>query len=193
MSQVIMQIEKKSSAFIDTIVNCVAKRKYLSPDQIRSKTRKREIVEARQIAMSMSKLFTRASLATIGSEIGGKDHATVLHACKTINNLMDTDQKFLGSIIQIREDIEALLQNFENSDDAFVCIQCGGIHIQQQAWVDPNSLKYVDCIEMDKDDIIYNWCSDCESHVQFITRGKFKESQDEETQPKTQMKIVSDF
>ncbi|MDX2443128.1 MAG: chromosomal replication initiator protein DnaA, partial [Bacteroidales bacterium] len=61
---------------------------------IQSKTRKREIVQARQIAMFFSKSLTKSSLATIGSKIGGKDHATVLHACKTVNNLIDTDKRF---------------------------------------------------------------------------------------------------
>ena len=63
-------------------------------DMIQSKTRKREIVQARQIAMYFSKSLTKSSLATIGAKIGGKDHATVLHACKTVNNLMDTDKRF---------------------------------------------------------------------------------------------------
>jgi len=48
-------------------------------------------VQARQVAMYFSKNLTKSSLATIGSQIGGKDHATVLHACKTVNNLVETD------------------------------------------------------------------------------------------------------
>lgn len=63
-------------------------------DAIHSNTRKREIVQARQIAMYFSKNLTKSSLAAIGSKIGGKDHATVLHACKTVNNLIDTDKRF---------------------------------------------------------------------------------------------------
>jgi chromosomal replication initiation ATPase DnaA len=54
------------------------------------KTRKREVVTARQVSMTLAKHFTNYSLAKIGTEIGGKDHATVLHACKTVNNLIDT-------------------------------------------------------------------------------------------------------
>ncbi|MCD6092082.1 MAG: chromosomal replication initiator protein DnaA [Bacteroidales bacterium] len=63
-------------------------------DVINSKTRKREIVQARQLAMFFSKKHTKSSLATIGQHCGNKDHATVLHAVKTINNLVDTDKKF---------------------------------------------------------------------------------------------------
>jgi len=56
--------------------------------------RKRHIVQARQLAMYFSKKLTKASLASIGSQIGKRDHATVLHACKTVNNLSTTDKQF---------------------------------------------------------------------------------------------------
>ncbi len=63
-------------------------------DVLNSKTRKREIVQARQLAMYFSKLHTKSSLATIGLHCGNKDHATVLHACRTVNNLIETDKQF---------------------------------------------------------------------------------------------------
>ncbi|RLD44096.1 MAG: chromosomal replication initiator protein DnaA, partial [Bacteroidetes bacterium] len=63
-------------------------------DLINSKTRKREIVQARQLAMFFSKKHTKSSLATIGLHCGNKDHATVLHACRTVNNLLETDKQF---------------------------------------------------------------------------------------------------
>jgi chromosomal replication initiator protein len=63
-------------------------------DVINSKTRKREVVQARQLAMFFSKKHTKSSLAHIGKQCGNKDHATVLHAVKTINNLAETDKKF---------------------------------------------------------------------------------------------------
>ena len=61
---------------------------------MKSKTRKREVVQARQIAMYFSKKMTKSSLANIGMNCGGKDHATVLHACRTVNNLSETDKVF---------------------------------------------------------------------------------------------------
>ena len=61
---------------------------------MKSKTRKREVVQARQIAMYFSKKMTKSSLANIGMHCGGKDHATVLHACKTVDNLSSTDKQF---------------------------------------------------------------------------------------------------
>lgn len=78
----------------------------LQAEAITSKTRKREIVQARQIAMYFAKNMTKLSLATIGSQIGGKDHATVLHACKTVNNLIDTDRQFKGYIDEIEKKLK---------------------------------------------------------------------------------------
>lgn len=63
-------------------------------EMINSKTRKREIVQARQLAMYFAKKHTKASLASIGLHCGNKDHATVLHACRTVNNLVETDKQF---------------------------------------------------------------------------------------------------
>lgn len=63
-------------------------------EKINSSTRKREIVQARQLAMYFSKTYTNNSLANIGNKLGKKDHATVLHACKTVKNLYDTDRNF---------------------------------------------------------------------------------------------------
>lgn len=65
-------------------------------------SRKREIVEARQISMFFSKELTKKSLADIGLECGDKDHATVLHACKTINNLIQTDKLMKAKIETLR-------------------------------------------------------------------------------------------
>ena len=44
--------------------------------------------------MYFAKRMTKASLASIGSQIGNRDHATVLHACKTVDNLNETDKQF---------------------------------------------------------------------------------------------------
>jgi len=75
-------------------------------DVINSKTRKREIVQARQLAMFFSKKHTKSSLATIGQHCGNKDHATVLHAVKTVNNLLDTDKKFKSYVDDLDKKIK---------------------------------------------------------------------------------------
>jgi chromosomal replication initiator protein len=72
-------------------------------ERLNTNTRKREIVEARYISMYFSKQKTRHTLDYIGESIGGKDHATVLHACKTVNNLMETDRKFREKIDELEK------------------------------------------------------------------------------------------
>ena len=81
---------------IDYIQKVVCDYFDLPIELLKSKTRKREVVQARQIAMFFSKKMTKSSLANIGMHCGGKDHATVLHACRTVNNLMETDKTFRG-------------------------------------------------------------------------------------------------
>ena len=83
---------------IDYIQKIVCDYFQLPIELMKSKTRKREVVQARQIAMYFSKKLTKSSLASIGAHSGGKDHATVLHACRTVNNLIETDKKFKGYV-----------------------------------------------------------------------------------------------
>ncbi|MEZ7865971.1 MAG: chromosomal replication initiator protein DnaA [Paludibacteraceae bacterium] len=75
----------------------------LSVDAISTKSRKLEVVQARQIAMYLSKNLTKNSLSTIGNYIGQRDHATVLHACKKVMDLMDTDKHFKKNVEEIEE------------------------------------------------------------------------------------------
>jgi chromosomal replication initiator protein len=72
-----------------------------------SPSRKREIVQARQVAMFLSKKMTNHSTSYIGQVIGKRDHATVIHAIKAVQDSLDTDKVF-----QFRmKDLENMLQN----------------------------------------------------------------------------------
>jgi chromosomal replication initiator protein len=93
----------KRELSIDYIQKVVCNYFNVPIEMLQSNTRKREIVQARQIAMYFSKNLTKSSLATIGSQIGDKDHATVLHACKTVNNLLETDKRFRVQIDEIEK------------------------------------------------------------------------------------------
>lgn len=84
----------KREVSIDYIQKVVSDYFQMDIETLQSKTRKRHIVQARQLAMFFAKKFTKASLASIGSQIGQRDHATVLHACKTVDNLSSTDKQF---------------------------------------------------------------------------------------------------
>lgn len=95
--------QSKHEITIDYIQKIVCDYFNMPTDSLQSKTRKREIVQARQIAMYFSKTLTKSSLASIGAQIGNKDHATVLHACKTVNNLIDTDKHFRVDVEEIEK------------------------------------------------------------------------------------------
>ncbi|MCT4648284.1 MAG: chromosomal replication initiator protein DnaA [Carboxylicivirga sp.] len=107
--QIIDKLVKKTTKeiSIDSISQTVCDYFGLELDILQSKTRKREIVQARQIAMFFSKGMTNSSLSTIGAKIGKKDHATVLHACKAINNLIETDKDFKGQIKEIEAQLKS--------------------------------------------------------------------------------------
>jgi len=107
--QIIDKLVKKTTKelSIDSISQTVCDYFGLELDILQSKTRKREIVQARQIAMFFSKGLTNSSLSTIGAKIGKKDHATVLHACKAINNLIETDKDFKGQIKEIEAQLKS--------------------------------------------------------------------------------------
>ncbi|MDA7694191.1 chromosomal replication initiator protein DnaA [Flavobacteriaceae bacterium] len=93
---VVMKFVKntKREVSIDYIQKVVSDYFQMDVETLQSKTRRRHIVQARQLAMYFAKKFTKASLASIGNQIGKRDHATVLHACKTVDNLTFTDKQF---------------------------------------------------------------------------------------------------
>lgn len=84
----------KKEISIDYIQKVVSDYFQLDLETLQSKTRKRHIVQARQLAMFFAKKYTKSSLQNIGNQIGDRDHATVLHACKTVDNLVETDKQF---------------------------------------------------------------------------------------------------
>jgi len=101
----IVNITRKVNT-VEKIRDAVCEYFSLSIDAISTKSRKREVVQARQIAMYLSKQLTKSSLASIGNTIGQRDHATVLHACKIVNDLMDCDKNFRSSVREIEEKLK---------------------------------------------------------------------------------------
>lgn len=69
------------------------------------RTRSQEVAENRQIAMYLCRKYTRKSLREIGVEFGNKTPATIMHACKTIQNLVQTDKTFRTKLSQIEKSI----------------------------------------------------------------------------------------
>lgn len=87
---------------VDRIQQVVCDHFKISEELLQTKTRKREVVQARQLAMYFSKNYTKYSLAYIGSQIGKKDHATVLYACKAVTDMMETDRNFRTQVEEIQ-------------------------------------------------------------------------------------------
>ena len=86
---------------IEHIIEVVCREMNIDRERLDSSERTREVAIARQLAMYLAKQHTKMPLTAIGAAIGGRNHATVLHSCKTISNLMDTDKSF-------RQQVEAI-------------------------------------------------------------------------------------
>lgn len=90
---------------VNDIIEKVCSHYQLDVSVIHTKTRKREVVQVRQIAMYLAKKHTDVSSGKIGQLIGNKDHATVLHACKIVKDQVEVDKAFRQEL----EKIEASL------------------------------------------------------------------------------------
>lgn len=90
---------------VEYIVNVVCEYFGISIDQIASSSRKQQVVQARQVAMYLSKKHSSESLTSIGMQCGKKDHATVHHACKTISDRLETDKQFKATLADIEKRI----------------------------------------------------------------------------------------
>ena len=98
--------EQSTEVDINLIVKTVCEYFNITRDMLLSSSRKRQLVQARQIAMyECRNLIPSCSLSTIGAELGGKDHATVLYACTQVQDLMTTDRLFRQWV----EDIEGMI------------------------------------------------------------------------------------
>lgn len=96
----------KINITIESIQRIVCEYFNIAEDMVRGKTRKQEIVQARQIAMFLGKEFTQSSLKSIGLHFGGRDHTTVIHACESVKNQAETNEKFRAVLNDIRKKIE---------------------------------------------------------------------------------------
>lgn len=94
---------KSKTLTISSISTIVCNYFNIDKELIQKSTNKREIVQCRQIVMYFCKLKTKETLAAIGSEICDRNHSTVSHAIKVVNNLCDTDKKFRDQIKDIEK------------------------------------------------------------------------------------------
>lgn len=93
---------------IEDIQRMVADYYHLSPAIICSRTRKRDVVNARQVAIYLAKQFTTHTLEYIGKYFGGRDHSTVIHSCTMVENRMDVESAFADEVTRIRRSINGV-------------------------------------------------------------------------------------
>lgn len=103
--------EVKSHLTIEEIQRVVSAHLGIPEDLLRAKTRKQEIVNARQIAMYLAKELTNSSLKTIGLHFGGRDHSTVIHAYQTVEDCMNVDPKQRLVLQQLRSKLDQYMRS----------------------------------------------------------------------------------
>ena len=91
---------------IEFIQNYVCGYFEIDTNKVREKTRKQEIVEARQIAMFLAKKYTKSSLKTIGLQFGGRDHSTVIHAISTVEERLATSPRHKRILKELEQKID---------------------------------------------------------------------------------------
>ncbi len=101
----VVNCEKKEIS-VNDIVDLVCKHYGVATNAIYTKTRKRDVVLARQVSMYLAKKNTELSAAKIGVMIGNKDHATVVHACKTIKEQMSVNKNFSSEIDELQTELK---------------------------------------------------------------------------------------
>ncbi len=92
---------------IESIIDVVCDHLSIDKSRLNSSERTREVAMARQLAMYLAKQHTKSPLTAIGAAIGGRNHATVMHSCRTISNLMDTDKAFRQQVEEIEKIVSA--------------------------------------------------------------------------------------
>jgi len=98
--------DRKINISIDNITKTVCSALSIDENKLRDKTRKKEIVLARQLAMFFSKELTKSSLKTIGLHFGGRDHSTVIHSCNSIEQMQQEDSSIKTLVENLRSQIE---------------------------------------------------------------------------------------
>jgi chromosomal replication initiator protein len=94
---------------VDFIQKLVADYFKVPVDTLQAQTRKRQIVIARQLSMYLAKNMTTKSLKGIGAFFGGRDHSTVIHSCRAVQDMMDTDMVFKDTVSDLEKKIKMSL------------------------------------------------------------------------------------
>lgn len=102
LEKIVRRQRREEELTVSKIQQVVCEHFKVPEELLQTKTRKREIVQARQVAMYLSKNLTNDALSYIGRQLGKKDHATVVYACKVVADLMQTDRNFKLEVEEIQ-------------------------------------------------------------------------------------------
>ena len=106
----ILREENLSRITIETIQKKVVDYYHLRMADMLSRRRPANIAFPRQVAMYLSRILTEHSLQEIGNTFGGRDHGTVIHACKTVENMMDQDSSIKHSVEFLHEQLSQAME-----------------------------------------------------------------------------------
>lgn len=106
LENIISNLEKEVD--IDRIQESVSRYFSISVNDLKDKTRRKEVATARQVAMYFAKEYTDYSLKQIGQYFGGRDHSTVIHAVQSVHNLIDTDKSFKRTVEDLKRQIHVM-------------------------------------------------------------------------------------
>jgi chromosomal replication initiation ATPase DnaA len=101
--QKVVDLKQPEQCPIERIAKVISKATGVSIEQLKDKTRKREIVIARQVAMYFVNNTTGYSLKSIGFWFGGRDHSTVIHAVQTVEDLLSTNKSFRENLAKLTD------------------------------------------------------------------------------------------
>ena len=103
--QDVLMEQAQNMLTVETIQKRVAEHFQIRQSDMTSKRRPNNIAIPRQIAMYLTRTLTKHSLQDIGDAFGGRDHGTVIHACKAVDNMMEQDAGMRGSIEFLRNQL----------------------------------------------------------------------------------------
>lgn len=107
VKQFVSQVNKEIT--VDNIKLLVAEYFKVPVEKLHGKTRKRDVVIARQLSMYLAKNFTNSSLKVIGDKFGGRDHSTVIYSVKAVQDMMDTDLVFKDQVADLEKQVQLSL------------------------------------------------------------------------------------
>ncbi len=113
LAAIVDQVSSGTVPTVASIAKAVGKRMGIKINELRGSTRQSKVVRARSLAIYLSRRMTTLSLQHIGEYFGGRDHSTVLHSCRKIDKLLESDSELAAA----KNDVEIELQSRKNQID----------------------------------------------------------------------------